>query len=237
MKSRLIKKIRCPSGTHTDSTPSCALYADGSGFCFSCRAFFKKLGDVEESPEIVPENLDEKLAYIEGLPVDKIRGLTLPYDNTGYYIVWPDRSYYKLRRWTVNGSSDRYLSPRGIHKTLFVLESLINSDLLIIVEGEINALSLRKAGINCAIICPGSTTNFTERYLTGHLPKLTSCSRILILVDNQYVSFEAALNTKVFLNQHCLNIRIILMDKDCNEILVERGEQALKKEIEDVEMP
>lgn len=236
MKSRLIKKIRCPSGTHEDTTPSCALYADGSGYCFSCQSFFKKLAEPEAVPEVKPEDLIEKLSYIDSLPKDTIRGLLLPYDNMGYYIVWPDRSYYKLRKWATNGPQDRYLSPRGVAKTPFYIPPSILTESLIIVEGEINALSLNKAKVNYGIFSPGSTTNFSVNYLEKYLRKLTHYTKILILVDDEYVSLQAALTVKDFLQHTCPNVLIHLMNIDCNDILVTHGEEALKKEIDNLEM-
>ncbi len=82
-------KILCTSPEHDESTPSMEVYDDG-GYCFSCGWVDKSVGDREAPPREVVD-IKDKLQRIEALPIKLIRGLQLPYNQSGYFIVWPDK--------------------------------------------------------------------------------------------------------------------------------------------------
>src|ERR1700727_884229 len=126
-------KIHCP--VHNDSTPSMEIYEE-FGHCFSCGAHIPigELGleETKERKEKTKENLHDKILYISGLSRRIIRGLLFPYDSRGYYIVWPDNTYYKLR---ATSGSGRYVGPNGHKPTLYVIKG--SEGTVVVVEGEL----------------------------------------------------------------------------------------------------
>lgn len=229
-------KIRCPDPDHEDSAPSCAVYSDGTGFCFSCNKYFKDL--VEPAKEVIKhvEDINEKIKYIENLPTTNTRGLVFPFDNDGYYIVWPNRDYYKLRRWTSIRGGDKYLSPSGHRKPVFGLLAPKVSQELIIVEGEINALSLHSQITHIDIACPGSASSFTDATMLSVLPDLVEYATILIVVDADVAGLTAALKLKELLQQNVLDVTIKLLEKDFNELLIDHGKD-FKDKLKSMDLP
>lgn len=229
-------KIRCPDPEHEDSAPSCAVYDDGSGYCFSCNKYFKEVAEPTKNVIKHIEDLNEKFNYIESLPTTHTRGLVFPFDNDGYYIVWPDRNYYKLRRWATLRGGDKYLSPSGHSKPLFRLPASKAVSRLIIVEGEINALSLKFEIANCDIISPGSATSFTDNTMLSSLPTLAKYANILICVDEDVAGLSAALKLKELLKHDVLSVTINLMEKDFNQLLVDYGKE-FKNKLKSMDLP
>lgn len=243
-KAVFIKKISCPSPEHEDSNPSCALYSDGSAYCFACNMYFK---DVEAPIAVTAiqkkeiEDLDVKLTYIASLPTERIRGLEFHYDNSGYYVVWPNSAYYKLRAWAAIVDGSRYLSPLGHTKPLFVIEHLTRTKTLVIVEGEINALSLAKANPPCDIVSPGGVGSFTDKTIVSSLPLFGYYDNIIICVDSDAPGLKGALGLKKLLYDNGISADIVinLMETDFNQLLVEHGENfkdIVKKEFKELGM-
>lgn len=224
--SRVQYRVICPNPNHKESTPSCAVYEDGSGYCFGCSTYFKDLGKnvSTQAPIVEKEDLQKSLEYIDSLPKMEHRGLVFPYDNRGYYLVWPTRDYYKLRRWTGN---PKYMGAKGHAKPWFHIKN--KSKKLILVEGEINALSLHEADKSIEIISPGGVGNFFDKSMQVALPFFKQYDEINIIVDNDDVGINAALKCKQLINSYCLDVRIILAEEDCNEILVKHGTDKLKE--------
>lgn len=229
-------KIRCPDPEHVDDSPSCGVYADGSGYCFSCSKYFKKVAEPTKEVTKHIEDINEKLTYINSLPTTYTRGLVFPFDNDGYYILWPSSDYYKLRRWSSIRGGDKYLSPSGHRKPLFRLYRQKVTQNLIVVEGEINAISLHGHISNCDIICPGSASSFTDTMILSALPELAEYVNIVICVDADIAGLTAALKLKELLRSKVLNITIKLMERDFNELLVEYGKD-FKDKLKNLDMP
>lgn len=228
MKSAVIKKIQCPSPEHVDTDPSCALYADGSAYCFGCLTYFSNVADPVKVERVV-DDLPERLKYINGLPKETLRGISLPFDNLGYYIVWPDSSYYKRRNWTFDSDRSRYYNPRGHTQPLFILHG--DNRQLIAVEGELNALSLRESGLEATVVSPGSAGNFKQNVFRNYLRTHTQYSTILLLVDNDSPGVEACLTAMSYLSGTRSLVIPYLMNNDCNEILITHGKEELKNKI------
>lgn len=233
-------KIRCPAGTHEDNTPSCKVYPDGSGFCFSCSTYFKEIENADSNvniPLVISEDLESKGQYIRALPTMQHRGLLFHYDSNGYYVLFPGTSYYKCRLWAPSTASNKYLSPKGHKKPVFYIPSF-NSK-LIIVEGEINALSLSQIpSLGYDILSPGGVGSFSDSQMKASINIFSDYKRVLILVDNDEsgVGLVAAIGLKQLILPKVPDIVIQLMDQDCNEILVERGVYGLKEEIKNMEL-
>jgi len=229
------KKILCPF--HKEDTPSCVLYSNGY-FCFGCGARGKlfelqgvKLPPPEELEPEDPEDLEEKFTYIESLPLTETRGLWFPADNRGFYICWPDKSYYKLRVWEP-GKGPKYLGARGHRRGLFWARKE-NNETLILTEGEINALSIAAAVPNVDVASPGGVGDFTERKVKAQLTSYYIYSTILVVADADKPGAEAIINSLSVLWASRVNAKGLPMQPDANEVLVQFGSERLKKEIQE----
>lgn len=190
------------------------------------------------------EDLNEKMVYIRALPTETVRGLLFHFDNSGYYIIWPENDYYKLRRWTSESNSSKYYCPSGHTKPLFVIPSKIKTRNLLVVEGEINALSLStisEAG-NFDIVSPGGVGNFTDPSMIKQLNNFLYYDTIIICVDSDVAGLNGGLKLKSLLYKAAIDAEVIinLMEKDFNQLLVEYGKnfkEAVKNEFQNLGMP
>lgn len=229
---------------HEDRTPSVIWYGGDRFFCFSCHALIpavelgKEGANLEELPPVEPEDLQAKLAYIDALPKAFIRGFNLPIDETGYYLVWPDRSYYKKRRFE---GEPKYIGPRGhppslVKLPLFGEECRAKAISAIVVEGEFNAKSLRVGTLNTSdIYSPGSAGNFYGKSSKALLTALKNYRTVYIIADQDAAGAKAAIELKSrLLAQGQAYVYISLWAKDANDIMVQDGKEALQKEIDRV---
>lgn len=190
--------------------------------CFSCgfRVLTKEIEGYEENQELKkePEDVQEKIRYISQLPRAAFRGLSLPTDNYGFYVVWPNCSFYKCR---LHSGTLRYVGPRGHKAPLFVLESSTN--ILVVVEGELNALSLKETGKNYGTIAsPGSATELI-RHLNTYLTLSSKSSTVFIVVDKDIPGVKNGLKLKEELLKRGKRVKLIAVEQDLNEILQEKG--------------
>lgn len=233
-KSQFVRKVLCP--VHEEKTPSCAVYADGSGYCFVCNKYFKELGEVVELPENkVIEDIAEKIQYIKSLPFIEHRGLLFPYDSTGYYILWPSNDYYKCRRW-LSDSGNKYLNPSGVVQPWLTYVK-IGTPLLIIVEGEINALSVVSLNLDISVMCPGSAGQFNLNKSKIPLQQFKIYDKIILVADKDSAGTQAVIKLKKDLINYNPDVQINLVSQDYNEILVTNGKEALKSKIKSMAMP
>lgn len=231
-------KVRCPF--HEDHTASLHFYYNEDHYhCFGCGAhgvLSTLLGESvvkrphEEKPK---EDLEASLARIKALPTKEIRGLQLPYDDKSYYIVWPNCPYYSRRFFEVAEGMPKYKRPSG-HPTP-LLNARTNGTPLVIIEGELNALSVALAvdsehSLSLSIVSPGSAGDFYSKGRDSNLDTYCRYPHIVLLVDADKAGTIAAieLKTKLTLRGH-KNVSIHLMKKDANAILVEDGKERLKQ--------
>lgn len=223
-------KINCPNPDHQDDTASCAVYPGGDAWCFGCATYFKEVAKPADIETKSKEDMLATINHILTLPRQVIRGVELHYDDQGYYIIWPDHSYYKFRYWADNNS--RYRSPTGHSPTLYFATPVYDfANTLHIVEGELNSLSLNylSPNKNQVIISPGSAMQFIKTAMLNYLPKLTKYVKVNIWVDADKAGIEAAVKLKIIAIQHNPNIEIHLLNKDFNDYLV--GTEDDKEEI------
>lgn len=226
-------KVNCP--VHNDRTPSMEVYPDG-GYCFSCGAYvpMEELGLEKEvqTKKKEKENVEETFDYISGLPLLEQRGLLLRSDAQGYYVVWPERNYYKYRRYSVSDGAPRYVGPKGHRAPLFWIRSAQQSDTIIIVEGELNALSLGLAFPNAAfdIASPGSATE-----LSRHLSSYLAFTEIIIFVDDDIPGLANGLVLKDELIKRGKTVVLVTLEKDFNDILQSEGVEGIKRFLEGVD--
>ncbi len=220
-------KILCPF--HNDTEPSMHVYGEWA-YCFVCQANVKasELNLPPSAREIRakknPVNIKERITYIKSLETKTIRGLELPYDDTGFYIVWSDESYYVKRTWT---GKSRYVSPSGVVRPLFKFYKRVTvaNELLVIVEGELNAMSLRQSITDDVdIVSPGSANNFVK-----YIKEYESYKNVLIIfdLDAPGVVFGVDLKNRLLTGR---KVSVHPMERDLNVILETEGKEAVQEE-------
>lgn len=223
-------KVLCPR--HQESTPSVKIYPDG-GYCYGCGAQIP-LTELGLPNSYTPqrkyvEDLDAGREYIATLPVKEIRGFNLPYNDFGYYLLWPNCSYYKRRNW---GDADpKYTNPAGYPQPLFGVRELFQGRIFL-VEGEFNALSLAHAYPNDSVISPGSASNFKHMAGTSMLTIVRYYRTVVVVVDSDAAGVDAAIHTKGTLVNKVPELQIALMQKDANELYCEGGKELVHEEVE-----
>jgi hypothetical protein len=219
---------------HEESTPSLVVY-ETHAYCYGgCgRIELSELGGkvAEMAPkERYVENLKEKMEYIRSLPKKKIRGFDLPFDNLGYYLVWPDSDYYKLRVWNPD-AKDKYRGPAGHAKPVFWARRG-TSGTLVLVEGEANSLSMAEAFPEWDVMSPGSASDFkTPKFSKSLLTFVRYYRTVIIQTDRDGPGTEAAIHTKGLLLNKVPHIPIVLMERDANEIYCGEGKEKLREEV------
>lgn len=221
-------KVRCPF--HEDANPSMEVYADGHGYCFVCCKRAEAVGAVRTEaygPKEV-ENITESIAAIRALQTKELRGLKFHTGPLGFYIIWPDETYYKYRLFANNGP--RYLSPKGHKQPLLVLPKPEFYRGLLIVEGELNALSLEgpASEFGCQVVSPGSAGNFQTHYeALGEL--IVEAPRVFVWTDRDSPGIQAlwsiaglALKSRKDFSYKCTDPKL-----DANTLLVELGSEGL----------
>jgi hypothetical protein len=216
---------------HKDTAPSMNLYKD-HGFCFVCGkyAMADELKDIQftgEERELEPEDLDAAFCYINRLPSVELRGLRFPADDHGFYVVWPDRTYYKKR---LNGGKARYIGAAGHQKPPFWARRS-GSQTLIIVEGEINALSVAEACPELDVMSPGGAGDFSAKRAKLFLRSILHYSILIVIADADKAGALACIELMGLLSGSGKQIKHHLMQPDANEVLIEHGKETLRQEI------
>ncbi len=161
-----------------------------------------------------------ELEKIKQLPTAHIRGLEMPYDDSGYFILWPNGRFFKKRK---NYGNVRYLAPAGHKVPLYICPG--ESKNLLVIEGELNAASLFHAmwEIDYKIVSPGSAGEFLKQ-----LDYYLKYDNITLILDKDAAGIVHGLHTKEILLKHRKNVKLVLVDHDFNEKLQE-SEETLKK--------
>jgi 5S rRNA maturation endonuclease (ribonuclease M5) len=231
------KRVLCPR--HEEKTPSCVIY-DTHAYCFGrcmTKIPLEEVGlsptDYETQNQPEPENIEATMRYIDTLDKVDIRGFSLPTDGEGYYLVWPDRSYYKYRRFE---GEPKYIGPRGHKPPLLVAHDGVYSyNCAIVVEGEFNAMSVQSAIREQIVFSPGSASNFYGRGAEALLTHLTAYRKIFIIADQDAAGAKAAIELKSsLLARGHPYVYISLWPKDANDIMVQDGKEALQNKISEV---
>lgn len=227
-----MKKL-CPN--HSEKTPSCEVYPDGSTYCFGCGAYTSAsslltLDTVK--PKKQPEDLIQANEYIDKLPVKEIRGLMLPYDTEFYYIQYPYSDYYLKRKWLKEGS--KYIGPTGHQRPILTFSPYVREhedSTAYVIEGELNAFSLYAAYRSWDILSPGGCGSFKQQ------PLLDAClpyNNIAVCVDDDAAGREAAKFLQKELVKLQKNVVVYLMEEDFNDILVKYGKEKIKEIAEEL---
>lgn len=219
-------KILCKF--HKDTRPSMHIYPRAY-YCFVCQAS-GPLSDLGMSPQDLPEEIESEdlkpgLDYIKSLPTKFIRGFDLPYDKDGYYLVWTDGEYYKKRRFE---GEPRYLCPKGHKEPLYWVNRNL-SDLLYIIEGQFNAMSLATVTYG-DVVSPGGVGNLTNK---KDLTTYSKYTKLVIVVDDDPAGRAAGISLKAALTK-VPYVSLVFTDpeNDLNDIHVKYGKEQLRKEFQ-----
>jgi hypothetical protein len=225
------RRILCPF--HSEKTPSCMLYEDGY-HCMSCGKYgpLSEIRGVEvhEIKDPEPEDLRLSLERIRQLPTQVVRGLRLHADAESFYIVWPDSTYYKRRFFA--DRKPKYLGAQGHNKGPFWAQK-VGSRALIVVEGELNALSIAEACPELDVMSPGGSGDFAAGRVKKYLRSMTKYDILYVLADADKagalacIEFLGAVQGKVKAKHH-------LMATDANELLQGVGIGGLRQAISQV---
>jgi DNA primase len=228
-------RMLCPF--HKEDTPSLTIYANGF-HCFGCGKSgplsMLELGvsKIQPSKPKFREDVGKALAYLKGLPEDQIRGLKLPFDDSGYFIVYPNAPYYIKRSWGSPDTYAKYRSPVGHPKPLMVLNPVRQAPAaLFVVEGQMNALSLALVRDN--VISPGSCTDFKKDSVYKYC---LSYTKVYLIVDRDSGGVSAATSLKERLLADNRRVEIWPMEKprDFNYILQLEGLSSVQKEVDQI---
>lgn len=210
---------------------------DQYSYCFVCTAK-AKTEDVLSSSAIlalrkterVPTDIIKDMEYINGLRKEEIRSLQLPVDDFGYYVLWPDGSYYKKRLFR---GSVRYICPKGRSAPLFAYPG--SKETLLLVEGEINCMSLKYALPDCkATIASYGSASQALKYLPIYL----TYNKVYVIVDKDNEGVISGLWLQHVMRAQNKQIQLIALETDLNDILVKGGvnavQEVIKKEAPDL---
>lgn len=211
-------KILCPY--HEDTVPSMEVYEEYS-HCYVCSAHIKnsELGveDVKQTKK-PKENIKESIQRIQNLPVKWLRGVRLPFDDTGAYIVWQSRDYYKKRNFK---GEPRYTAPTGARQPLFIYPGTKKH--LVVIEGELNAMTVNQYCPGSYTICsPGGATGFSK-----FIDKYLEYDKITLVLDHDPAGIVYGAEMKELLLKSHKYVKLITVDIDYNDLFIQGGAEAV----------
>lgn len=229
-------RIRCL--WHEEETPSLVQYKNGwrcFGACqrpYTNKEVEERAGQTYEyhEEEENRDDLTEDVGAIAQLPRQRIRGLDFPADNRGYFIVWPDLTYYKYRPYEP-GTGPKYIGPRGHRPPLFWARRT-KAKILSVVEGEINALSVALAYPEWDVCSPGSASMFNADNLSKYLTVFKEYSNLVVVLDKDAAGLKALIEAKAFFLYKIPFISYVMMRPDSNDVLIEKGPEGLRGELQ-----
>ncbi|XP_015882528.3 primase homolog protein isoform X1 [Ziziphus jujuba] len=148
----------------------------------------------------------------------------------------------------------KFWQERGTEKVLYGLDDIVDADEIIIVEGELDKLSMEEAGFrNCVSVPAGAPTKVSNKlpssskdtayqYLQNCKTYLDKVSRIILATDGDAPGQALAEELARRLGKdRCWQVRWPEKDeyscfKDANEVLKYKGPDALKKVIESAKL-
>ena len=220
-----------------------------------CRDFDFRL-DYEEAriyrqlPQIKPESKDEAVEYLKSrgiseeitrrynITVDKHNKnvLVFPfYDETGVL------QFIKYRKMNFKKGLDKNKEwcMKDTMPILFGMNHCKGFDRLIITEGQCDSLSVAEAGIENAVSVPTGASGFT--WLTPCWSWITQFKEVVVFGDCEHGKITLLDTLMARLPKHVLvkavPVRDYLGEKDANDILKKYGKKAIRRCIDDAEIP
>lgn len=222
-------KILCPY--HDDTNPSAKLYEDGHAYCFVCCKAWRPVGaKATKTKKVPPEDLQATIAEILKMPKRRIRGLEFHANDKGYYVLWPDLSYYKCRLANPIPSGGKYLCPRGHTQPLLIIDPAGFGGTLAIIEGEINALSVATAAPDLRVVSPGSAGNFKAQE-DSIVSEIQKSDRVVIWCDDDQPGLTALMETAALARGLGKDTSWIFCAQDANILLECTGAYSIVEKI------
>lgn len=230
-------KVNCPY--HKDDTASMHIYPDGRAYCFGCGKSINsdellgkdiyKYAKKSGFKNTYKEDITKSLNCISKHPVKEIRGLQLPCDIAGYYIVYPNAPYYIKRVWD-DKDKNRYRSPKGIVKPIYKVRQVKPSEFLLLIEGQLNALTADSCfrQLNTSIGSPGAASDFNR---VATIEYCLQYSKVCLIVDKDAAGVAAGIQLKQTIEKLGKRCVLYAMERDLNEILCTDGQEEVNKEI------
>ena len=134
-------------------------------------------------------------------------------------------------------------SAEGAPQSLWLADRITNWEELVICEGEIDAMSCVEAGISGAVSIPNGAINPPKEgenrpeppmsYIGNHADALGKADRIVLALDNDAPGrYTTSLLARRLGKDKCWVVHWPEGIKDANEMLLQRGAQALREAIE-----
>ncbi len=251
------KKSTCPkcSSERTKKTQKCLMidWDRGLGTCQHCGEIlqlhsYKNSDNYSQSYEIPLEKLnpiEEKIyKWFDSRGISRTTLNSLRVSNGKEYMPQIQKevnvimfNYYvdnKLINIKYRDGLKNFKLFKGAQKTFYNIDSIKESDWCVIVEGEIDCLSFKEAGIDPVISVPNgftATGQINMDYLNDFYSYFENKEKIYIAVDND----EAGDNGKKELIRRFGSDKVFLCDfkdcKDANDYLLKYGKKELKDTI------
>lgn len=230
------RRINCPF--HKDGTASLIQYP-GSWYCHgACHKQYtnkeaeerKGVTYVYEEGDQQKEDISEEIEYIRSLGKTDLRGFSFPTDLGGYYLVWPDSSYYKYRKFQ---GEPKYVGPKG-HKPPLFWARQTGLRTLAIVEGEINSLSVASVMESWDVVSPGSASMFNGVTLLKLLTLARNYANVVVILDDDAAGSKGLIECKAAFLYKIPFVTYVKLKPDANEILIESGKEALRERLQRV---
>lgn len=120
---------------------------------------------------------------------------------------------------------------KGAELILYNLDAIKDTDIAVIVEGEIDCLSMYEAGIyNCVSVPNGAAKTNNLTYIDNCIEYLLNKKKIIIAVDNDEIGIKLKEELARRLDiDRCFYLQYPEDCKDANDILIKYGKQSLKE--------
>lgn len=123
---------------------------------------------------------------------------------------------------------------KGARKTFYNLDRCRDKEMVVIVEGEIDALSVYQAGIPAVLSVPNGANSLTPEVRESGERVIDAAKRVILAVDDDEAGrkLEAELSRSIGLVK-CARAKWLTGCKDANEVLVRHGAAMLRRCIEE----
>ena len=131
----------------------------------------------------------------------------------------------------------RFGAPSNCRKIWYNINSIKNSDEVVIVEGEMDVLSMHEAGILNSISVPNGAQSLTDELISEYSSVFEDVKRIVIAVDGDSKGAQLASEiSRRFGPERCARVSWPEGCKDANDVLVNAGKLELASIIEEAPM-
>jgi len=228
--SEFIRHEPCPNCGSSDAN---SLYSDGHTYCYSCQHYVPGTEDVPtksvgtfhyhgDFAEIRSRRITELTCRKFNVRVDAGPVIRFPYtDQSGRVVGAKERDKEKNFRWI----------GKNVEKRLFGQHLFGGGKRLVIVEGEMDALSVWEAQPKWPVVSIYSGAAGAYKDLQNQLSFCLSFEEIVILFDNDSPGQEAAVKCAQLFPPDKVKIASMGAYKDASEALQARDGEAIRQAI------